>query len=351
MAGNPEILIIGQGLAGTVLHFTLHCRGVSARVLDCDVEGRSSAAAAGIINPITGPKYQKSWNYDNLLDIFVPFYSEMEGYLGRKVFYRMKMYRYLADLDQINRWTMHAVNEGRHPCYGEFRKEINEYPASQKNGVWAEILNAFRVDLSLMLPLYREKIKEQGLFISEPMDYDAIYFNGEKIKYKDVNYDYIIFCEGYKSVHNPYFSELPVVPTKGEALLIDRIVDTNFMAKNRDLMTYWDANHVWYGATLSNKFVGVEPEPGSEGVLVGHYQQDFNQLPESYKVISGIRPATRDRRPITGRHPRFRQLAILNGLGTKGTSLAPYVAKCLTDHLLDNKEIPGEISLARFVSE
>ncbi len=43
----------------------------------------------------------------------------------------------------------------------------------------------------------------------------------------------------------------------------------------------------------------------------------------------GIRPTTHDRRPILGSHPEHKTLHILNGMGPKGVSLAPYFSGIL----------------------
>src|SRR4051812_28367728 len=44
---------------------------------------------------------------------------------------------------------------------------------------------------------------------------------------------------------------------------------------------------------------------------------------------ASLRPATIERRPFAGLHPQFSQIGILNGMGTKGTSLAPFFANVL----------------------
>ena len=70
-----------------------------------------------------------------------------------------------------------------------------------------------------------------------------------------------------------------------------------------------------------------------------------------YKVLdhqASVRPATIERRPFVGLHPNHKQVGILNGMGTKGCSLAPYFAKQLVDHLLYDKEISAEADIHRF---
>ena len=63
---------------------------------------------------------------------------------------------------------------------------------------------------------------------------------------------------------------------------------------------------------------------------------------------SGLRPATLERRPFVGMHPVHPSLGILNGMGTKGCSLAPFFARQLTDHLLYEEPIAKDADVSRF---
>jgi glycine/D-amino acid oxidase-like deaminating enzyme len=70
----------------------------------------------------------------------------------------------------------------------------------------------------------------------------------------------------------------------------------------------------------------------------------------SYTIIdqkAGIRPSTKDRRPIVGKHNELTQLAILNGMGTKAVLLAPYFAKQLFEHLYLEKKLHPEVDINR----
>ena len=61
-------------------------------------------------------------------------------------------------------------------------------------------------------------------------------------------------------------------------------------------------------------------------------------LQKPYEIAdhwAGIRPATKSRRPILAQHEQYRNLYILNGLGTKGSSLAPYFAKRFVDEIVE----------------
>jgi len=61
---------------------------------------------------------------------------------------------------------------------------------------------------------------------------------------------------------------------------------------------------------------------------------------------AGVRPASRDRRPVLGRLGA--QEAILNGLGARGVLLAPWSALHLAAHLFDDAPLDPEVDVRRF---
>ena len=63
---------------------------------------------------------------------------------------------------------------------------------------------------------------------------------------------------------------------------------------------------------------------------------------------AGIRPAVKDRRPMVGVHPQFNNLAVLNGLGTRGVMISPTIAKNLFYHLEAGEHLDSEIDIKRF---
>jgi glycine/D-amino acid oxidase-like deaminating enzyme len=64
--------------------------------------------------------------------------------------------------------------------------------------------------------------------------------------------------------------------------------------------------------------------------------------------LSGIRPTIDDRRPLIGPYPGREGKYLFNGMGTKGTSLAPYWADHLVSHLVDNTPILKIVNPERY---
>ena len=64
----------------------------------------------------------------------------------------------------------------------------------------------------------------------------------------------------------------------------------------------------------------------------------------------GFRPTTPDRRPLVGRHPEHRRLWTLNGLGTKGVSLAPYFSGELISAIENGTPLNKLVDIERYKS-
>ena len=73
-----DILIVGQGLAGSLLAWSLIQRGQTVCVVDDKHPNAASRVAAGLINPITGRRLVKSWNIDRFYPVAAQQYKALE---------------------------------------------------------------------------------------------------------------------------------------------------------------------------------------------------------------------------------------------------------------------------------
>ena len=62
------------------------------------------------------------------------------------------------------------------------------------------------------------------------------------------------------------------------------------------------------------------------------YYDNLQMTSAPFEILShnsGIRPTTKDRRPLLGRHTTLKRLHLLNGLGTRGVLMAPLLSEWL----------------------
>ena len=100
-----NIFIVGQGLAGTLLAWNLRRRGGEVTIADADLPGSASAVAAGIINPVTGKRFVKSWRFDEFFPVARATYLALEQELGVPIWQEQPIVRLLATAEEANDWS------------------------------------------------------------------------------------------------------------------------------------------------------------------------------------------------------------------------------------------------------
>jgi glycine/D-amino acid oxidase-like deaminating enzyme len=237
---------------------------------------------------------------------------------------------------------------------------------------YAGVRHAARVDVAELVSAFRQKLVAEGRFSAEVFDYakvpgllgaaagDALNLPNstsapfsrttKKVDGSEARYDHIICCEGWRARHNPYFRYLPHGGNKGEVLIVKTTAPVlDRMFKHRIFLVPLADGTYWVGATSENQFPDDSPTPVNRQFLEDRLAEILTGT--DYEIVNhraAVRPTVKDRRMIIGTHPDFPKLHILNGLGTKGASLAPLGSRWLVEHLLEGTAIPGEVDIRRF---
>ncbi len=340
-----KILLIGQGIAGTMLAWTLQRRGAQVSLADAALPGSASAVAAGIINPVTGKRFVKSWRFDELFSAAKSAYQKLETELGIKVWSEQPILRLLATPEEANDWSARCAL----PDYADFLREqvgAGSWAGLVKSGFnFGIIQRAARVDFQKLISAFQQKAISTGIFLEKKLDsQEAEQLLGE--------YDSIIFCEGYRGQENPFFPDLPWQLAKGEALLI-RFEDGRASAigemlkKTMTLVPVGD-NLFWAGGSYQWHFPDLMPSEGEKTFILNHLKEMLAAPFEIVGHVAGVRPTVKDRRPFIGQSCVNSNIFIFNGLGTKGALLAPYWAEHFAAHILEGKQLDAEVDVRRF---
>jgi len=344
-------IIVGQGIAGTLLSYFLLKSGQNIIVIDNHHEGSSSKAAAGIMNPITGRRYVKSWKIDELLPVAKETYHELEELLQIQVYNERNVIRTFANVKEENDWLTHSAQPG-YEKYIANRADIENYKDKTTPAFgYGEVLQGAQVNLPLLITEFRNLLISNDQIIDEVFDYEQLEVKDKKVYYKHLVADKIIFCEGAKAKENPYFNYLPFQGDKGEALIV-RIPDANFqkmMKQQIFIVPLGKDDLYWIGATYNPRYTNDLPSEEGKNYLLKHLQHLLKIPYEIMDHVAAVRPTVRDRRPFLGVHPQFPQLGIFNGLGTKGASLGPFWAQHFTDFLINGTALHLEVNIQRFV--
>ena len=346
-----DYLIVGQGIAGTMIAFFAKKAGKKILVIDHAKPDSASKIAAGLINPITGRKFVKSWKIDELLPFAIQTYQEFSELLGEPFFRHKNILRAFADNKVEANWFVRSSVPGFFK-YIQDEGHLGEYADLMNLAFgYGEVKGGGQVEMKRVIDLYKDYLISLNDYRSEVFDYEKMEIGTTKVIYDNIEAKRVIFCEGIGVQQNRFFNYLPVQGNKGEILII-RIPNskTEKIIKQSVFIIPMGNELFWVGSTYFNEYDNAEPSEEGMTNLMKRLKRALKVPFEIVEHKAAIRPTVpdKDRRPFIGVHTEFERLAIFNGVGTKGASIAPYWASRFIDHLEKNEEIDDVVNIKRY---
>ncbi len=350
------VLIVGQGLAGTLLGWAFERTGIDFAIVDAGHARAASRVGAGIINPITGQRIVKSWRVDEMRGPALVVYRELERELGVALVREMHVWRMFSDERERRIFAEKSVTGELAPFLGKGDGE----------GFWIE--GAARVDTAALIAAMRARWLRMGK-LEERMieglggrsllagESDAAGEQrsgrlqaGSYLSELRAKHDLVIFCSG--ATVPEAFAFASVALAKGEILNL-RVGDgvaTDVVRNRGHWLLPTSAGEAKVGATYELGFGDLEP---SERARMELEKSAAELVPKgvAWEVTGqdvGVRVTLVDKHPIAGRAPTDAHLGIFNGLGSKGALLAPWIARQWVNHLTEAVPFDPAVDVRRF---
>jgi len=344
-----DTIIVGLGLAGLAYAEHLLVRGKSFVVFS-DRSQQASMVAGGLYNPVILKRFTGAWNGAAQLDYALPFYERLEGKLDLKLDYQWPILRRFASIEEQNLWFQASDKPGLQPFLSlnlvENRNKGLSVP--YKFGV---VKGTGRVATKTLITAYETYLEQQGLWQKESFDYTLLTQHSQGVSYKNWQANSVVFAEGYGLKSNPFFNYLPLEGTKGEVITM-KIPGLNEEAIIKSGVFIIPLGEDLYrvGSTYFWRDKTQGPTEAAKTFLLERLER-FMTLPyEIVSHVSGVRPTVSDRRPLVGQHPEYKNLFVLNGMGSRGVLTAPTAANALSSYIYDGIAIDPEMDVARFLS-
>lgn len=344
---QADVLIIGQGLCGTWLSYYLQKAGISFLIIDEARPQTPSKIASGIINPVTGRRLVKTWLIDALMPFAISAYRQMENAVGTPLIQPCPIIDFFSAPDVEIAFKKRVAEKA------DYLQLLNDTTPWEKNFQFpfgaGMIDDCWLVDTAGFLEKWKRQLQQNNLLQERVFDENELQLTEKGIHYKDIQANKIIYCNGTAAFESAYFNRLPFAPNKGEAL-IATIPDlpTDFIYKKGMSLVPWQPGHWWVGSSYQWSFEDEKPTAAFRQTAEA-WLKNFCKLPfEITNHLAAVRPATVERRPFVGFHPVHTTVGILNGMGTKGVSLAPFFAKQLADAIGSNRAVMAEADVRRF---
>lgn len=341
-----DFLIIGQGIAGTVMAYRLMKAGKSVLILDEAETYQSSAVAAGMYNAISGKRMTLSWKWEETFSEAKALYAEMGTLLNKNYLFEKETYQSFGNIKEQNDFSLKAED-------ALFQKHLRtaeqNFPAIRNEFGSFIIQSTGWLQTNEFLKDFRDHAIQHEQLKTEQVDWTSIRHQETGIELNGYFAKQVISCEGWKLTQNPLFNFVPLIPTKGDVFLLkcDELPDTFIWKKGVYLVPL--GNGIFKaGSTYRWNVEELGPDKDGYAELYSKVEAQLQVPFEVLEHLSGFRPASKNRLPLVGPHPVFNRLFALNGLGTRGILLAPYVSKQLEDHILQGAPIEPSIQINRY---
>jgi glycine/D-amino acid oxidase-like deaminating enzyme len=310
-----DFLIVGQGLAGSLLAWQLHQRGKKIAVVDEDKKCTSSKIAAGMFNPINTKRFTVSATAQQDIENALSVYQSIEQALGISIIHHTPIYNVFGSFKEANDYSLKLD----HPFFKQFTLDN---PLPEKNTI--QPFGAFEVglsgwiDLPLLLQAMRYFLQQHHHIVTQKFMHDELQHDGEIWTYDVIKAKHIIFCEGAQAAQNPYFASLPIIPCKGDVLEFEAL-DLNLTRVVKKGIYIIALGGGKYKCGSTYKWENDDATP---------YQTDYNELKQKIAELidvpftitahySAIRPTTKTRETIWQSHPTLPNMHTINGLEPK----------------------------------
>jgi glycine oxidase len=344
---NIDFLIVGCGLAGIAFAETCLNNNKSVFVFDNNSQ-KSSTIAGGLYNPVILKRFSGLEFAQEQLDLMNIFYAKIEQKLHIKIDYKNPVFRKFHNVEEVNNWFVASDKPSLKSFLSLKIREVNFKGIDFDFGL-GQVLQSGFLDTSLLLKHYRDYLCFLESYAAEKFDFKNLSFKDDLINYNNICAKHIVFAEGFGLNANPFFNYLPLDGTKGELLIVKAPnLDLNLII-NSSVFIIPLGNHLFkIGATYN--WTDKTDIPTNEGKmeLVDKIKELINCDFEVIEHLAGVRPTVKDRKPLLGTHKNFKNLHILNGLGTRGVMLGPWCADKLFQHIEFWTPLDRSISISRF---
>jgi predicted methyltransferase len=333
MNSNQKFIIVGGGLAGCLLGWRLHTYNCNLEIWDDSDPFSSSKVAAGVINPISGMRLAKNWKMDEFLPVCHTFYSELAALFDKQFYFPIPIQRMLRN-DKEEALVHKRLRE---PGYSEYLRLSNSTIDGKKV---AEVTNAGYLRIDWVIESLKAYFTSKGLWKNQTAP-DDLTHSPDSI---------ILYCQGYRAAtDNKLTQDLPFKLSRGETVDIQGDLNINTLQNTGKWIMPWNLEKSIYRAGATYEWECLKRPPSDqalEEILEGIAPSIQGK---EYRVVAqnvGIRPNTKNNRPIIGQIPGQPNHYIFNGFGSKGVLMIPYCAEQLAGFLTNKlKTLDKEIFL------
>ncbi|UPA12397.1 NAD(P)/FAD-dependent oxidoreductase [Borrelia venezuelensis] len=342
-----EFAVIGGGIAGSTLTYEILQRKKSVILFDNGAE-KATTVAGGLINPIMGRKMNIAWREPEIFTFAIQYYKEMEKNINCDFLKENPIFRPFTTKTQKDELISKIKsNENIKDFIMEIKNgKIHDFSNDNDGGI---LIKGAIMNTNLYIQTLKKYFIKYNAYIEAEINEDEIKTNDKSFIINEFKFKKLILTRGYKEKIARLFSYLPFKLAKGEILIIEMqgLNLKEIYNRHVSLIPLQD-NKFYLGGTYEWKTLDTSTNEWAKKELINKLKKITNL---NYKVIqhkAHIRPSTLDREPFLGEHPKYKNIFILNGFGTRGISMAAYLSKKILDYIENKSNLPTYYDIKRY---
>jgi glycine/D-amino acid oxidase-like deaminating enzyme len=340
-----KITILGQGLAGTFASMQLQAKRIPHRVIDQPKLSNCSKIAAGLINPIVLKRLNWVADAELFLNYLKPFYKNWQQELATDFFFPIATKHLFKEQGQVNQWLEKSIEPPFKNHLGKTEPANHDSFLSAHFGL-GELNQIFWLNTAVFLSAYRNYLQSRGML--EETTISSTTLHEIQLEKSSGAKPILIDCTGYLSAQLQTALINAFAPTKGEVVEINAPALPHSNAWHSKLFALpLGQSHFKVGATYQHDALNDEPSPKGLGLLQEGLSKIYTGDYTVERHLAGVRPNTKDRKPLLGKVED--NYYVLNGFGSRGALMGPYLAQLLIQHILEGSPIPKHWDVKRFI--
>jgi glycine/D-amino acid oxidase-like deaminating enzyme len=366
MSIKADFVVVGSGLSGlnSVLAISRHIPEATIVVIEPSLDNKgASSAPMALLNPSTSRSPNIIEDAECLISDAYNCYSQFLDENNKPILSKKGIFK--------------AVPLGEDPIKWQKKYENSNWP----NG-WSEWINSG--DVETKLGMNRNAAPHGGILIHESWVVQMDQLRASMIKkcksltshfiigpiqkhdiddksiVSDnllINYDNLLYANGFNVFTNIYFNDwLTAHPIKGQMLSFttSALPELDKAITNSGYFGQLSNQKYAVGSTYEHHFLNIEPDLEGKTRLLNKlnhllgYELSEDEISE-ITPWSAVRVASKDRKPLIGRHPSIDHLYLINGMASKGLIYSPTAANRLIKYILGDLNALKNWDLQRYL--
>jgi glycine/D-amino acid oxidase-like deaminating enzyme len=355
-----DVLIVGGGIAGCAMAWQCRVQGLRTLVIDDPRPDSASRVAAGLVTPVTGSRFAVSWRWPEFFPAADTLYQRVEKESGQSFWSVTPAWRAFVSQDEAKLCEQKCKNARSQ--FDDAMVHLDpidvdaitqaQLPTSLATHGGIQMAPAARLDVPRYLDATRRVLQSEELFVSAYLDIDRdLQPSSDQVVVASLGLTarWAVLCQGNLARTNGWFSDLPLHPARGDILMIrSRSVQLDRVLHHQGWIVPLGEKRFLLGATYDRHALSTDGHDDAarrwrEELCMRWTAMTGEKFePDGAEILEhriAVRPASYDRHPLIGAHPRSPNIWCLNGLGSKGSLMAPLLAMKLIDAMTDGRAI------------